>query len=565
MGRPIGFAEGTAESGQPDEVDGPRGWDPVARQLFTFSPVAMGTVGLDGTFFDVNPALCSLLQRTEAELQSLTFQELTHPDDIEADLALLAELAAGERDAYRLRKRYVRADGDEVWADLSVSVVRDEYGAPRRYVSQILDLTADRAAHEALSRLAARDPLTGLVNRRHTFDAVEAELAGLGEHDVVGVLCVGLDGLKAVNDASGWAGGDRLLVAAAERLTAVVGSRGTVGRVSGAEFVVVLRSASSTAAVESVADEIDESFAAAGRADGEVGAASVSIGMVVASAGTTDADRLVRAADAARSRARRLDAGRWTPPDPGGAHPNPSAIPGPRLAEDAIGGVFTAWFQPIMELGTGSMIGHEALVRWDQHERQILTPAQFMPDAESEGLSPAIDLTVLDQACRRLAADPRGLVSVNISAGFLALSFFGDRVRAVLERHGVDPGRLVLELSEPVVLGLPRSVRRQLEGLDANGVRLFVDDFGSGYGALSVLDDLPISGVKLGRGRTADVGRGGRAAEVAAGLVSLLATIGLVGVVEGIETIEELNRLETMGWSWGQGYLLGAPEPPDPG
>ena len=217
----------------------------------------------------------------------------------------------------------------------------------------------------------------------------------------------------------------------------------------------------------------------------------------------------------------------------------------------------------MVDLTTGVIVGQEALARWTHPERGVLRPAQFMPTAEDRGLSARIDDAVLDQACRRLAADPDllGFASVNLSLGFVLRPDLADRVRIPLARHAVDADRLVLELTEGVVLQLPRTARRNLEALDAAGVRVFVDDFGSGYGALAVFDDLPVRGVKLDRSLINGVGRDNRSEQMLVGLRHLVDALGVMGIVEGIETDDELARVRMLGWTHGQGYLLGAPGP----
>ena len=183
-----------------------------------------------------------------------------------------------------------------------------------------------------------------------------------------------------------------------------------------------------------------------------------------------------------------------------------------------------------------------------------------MPAAEARGLAAQVDAAVLAQACRHIAGTPAdaGFVSVNLSLEFVLAPDFGDRIRRALDLRHVDPSRLVLELTEAVTLQLPRAARRDIESLDEDGVRIFVDDFGSGYGALAVFDDLPVRGVKLDRSLLTGAESDPRRDVLLVGLRHLVDGLGVVGVVEGIETPDELDRVRSIGWTLGQGYLLGA-------
>ena len=539
------------------------GHQSVVRQLFDHSPIAMGLVDLGGRFLEVNPAMVAFLRRTGTELGQLTLADVTHPADMAVDVEFQQELLVGRRDAYRLQKRFVRNDGTDLWGDLSVCAVRDEYGTPRRLIIQIADISSERARHDELAARSSSDPLTGLANRDTILSLLGHALRLPSAMGTLAVLYVDVDGFKDVNDSLGHAAGDRLLTVLADRMVQTVGGTGVVGRMGGDEFVVVVDEASSVEEVEAMADTLRRSLADDVAVEGGVWPPTVSIGIAFPGRGLGDAEELVRAADTAMYRAKRAGRNRWERYDSGVGELDE----GGRL-EEALGlgtadGDIAAWFQPVVDLTTGAVVGHEALARWTHPERGVLRPAQFMPTAEDRGLAARIDDAVLDQACRRLAADPDllGFASVNLSLGFVLRPDLADRVRVPLARHGVDADRLVLELTEGVALQLPRTARRAIEVLDADGVRIFVDDFGTGYGALAVFDDLPVRGVKLDRSLINGAGRGDRSEQMLVGLRHLVDGLGVMGIVEGIETDDELARVRMLGWTHGQGYLLGAPTP----
>ena len=552
---------------RPDQLDG-AGDQSVVRQLFDHSPIAMGLVDLGGRFLDVNPAMSGFLQRPDAELRSMNLAEVTHADDVAVDVGLQQELQLGRRDSYRLQKRFLRVDGTVLWGDLSVCAVRDEYGHPCRLIVQIADITAERARQDELAVRSASDPLTGLANRDTILTLLGHALRLPAVVGTLGVLYVDVDGFKEINDTLGHAAGDHILTVLADRMTRSIGRAGVVGRMGGDEFVVVIDEADSVDEIEAMADALRRAMAEEIAVEGTVRRPTVSIGVAFPGRGVDDAEELLRAADTAMYRAKRAGRNRWERFD------DPRAADGldhgtrleEALGQGAIDGDIAAWFQPIVELDSRAVVGHEALARWRHPDRGVLRPAQFMPAAEERGLSARVDDAVLAQACAFLALAPSaiGYVSVNLSLGSVLRPDLGDRVRSALDARGLDPARLVLEVTEAVALQLPRTARRDIEGLDADGVQVFVDDFGTGYGALAVFDELPVRGVKLDRSLINGADPDERSERLLVGLRHLVDGLGVAGVVEGIETTAELERVQAMGWAHGQGYLLGAPAPVEP-
>jgi diguanylate cyclase (GGDEF)-like protein/PAS domain S-box-containing protein len=539
----------------------------LVQQLFDHSPIGMAVLDPSGRMVDVNPAMAMFLQRPRHDLLQLGLVDVTHPADVTVDLGLQHELLAGTRDSYRLQKRFVRMDGTVAWGDLSVSAVCDEYGTPCRLIAQVADITAEREHQDELAERSSSDPLTGLANRATVLTLLGHALRLPDAVGTLAVLYVDLDGFKELNDTLGHAAGDHLLTVMADRMVEIVGRVGVVGRMGGDEFVVVVDEAEGPDEVEELAGTLRRELAGDVAVQGSQCRVTVSIGVAFPHRGLDDPEELVRAADTAMSRAKLAGKDRWERFE----HPAPVEPDEAARLEEALGagdvqGRVVPWFQPIVELATGTVVGHEALVRWQHPDRGVLRPAQFMPAAEDRGLSARVDDAVLAHACAFLAAagPDAGFVSVNLSLASVLRVELADRVRRALEAHQVDPSRLVVELTEAVTLQLPRHARRDLEALDAEGVRVFVDDFGTGYGALSVFDEVPVRGVKLDRGLIASSGTAspdGHADRLLVGLRHLADGLGLMGVVEGIETDEELQRVEAMGWSHGQGYLLGAPSP----
>jgi diguanylate cyclase (GGDEF)-like protein/PAS domain S-box-containing protein len=215
--------------------------DEQFRTAFDDALVGIALVSLDGDWLRVNESLCQILGREREELHGMTFQDLTHPEDLETDLAHLQQTLAGERTGYQMEKRYLRPDGHVVWALLSVSLVRDEHGAPLHFISQVLDISERKRLEAELSRLATRDDLTGLYNRRFFEREVAQYLRLLRRHGgTASVLFLDLDRFKEVNDTLGHQSGDELLKHVAEVLTGRLRESDVIARLGGDEFAVLL-------------------------------------------------------------------------------------------------------------------------------------------------------------------------------------------------------------------------------------------------------------------------------------------------------------------------------------
>ena len=533
-------------------------WGDIGRLLFEHAPTAVALLDVDGRFLDANEAMQSLVGRSVADLRSLRLPAVLAGAD--GGWPPPAELLDGRVESVSSSRRLLRPDGATFVGEVVLCAVRDEYRSTRRLVVQVSE-SSEAALPEPPDR-AASDPLTGLANRSTMRTLLGHALRLPSSMGVLAVLHVDVRGLL-VADGDGGPSRDVLLPAVAERLVEVVGSEGVVGRSGPDAFVVVLDEAGSAAAVEEMAAGLRSMVEGVAAILG-VTRPTVRVGCDLPDRGLEDGSELGTAADAAFARARW--AGRELQQRLGGALSDADRSGQDLVAaldDGGLGGAVTAWFQPVVELASRAVVGHEALARWRHPERGVLRPAQFMPEAENRGLTARVDEAVLDRACRHLAAGASldRFVSVNLSLGFVLRPGLADRVRGPLARHSVPPGRLVLELTEAVVLQLTPSARRELVTLDEEGVRIFLDDFGAGYGALAVFDDLPVSGVKLDRQLVEASEHDERRARMLAALRHMVDALGIAGVVEGVETADEAERLQAMGWRHAQGYLFGSPMP----
>jgi diguanylate cyclase (GGDEF)-like protein/PAS domain S-box-containing protein len=278
------------------------------RVAFDDAPIGMALVAPNGMFLRVNRTLCEILGYAEPALLQSSFQELTHPDDLDADLEQVRRVLAGESRTYQMEKRYMRRDGQVIWAMLSVSLVRDQGGQPLYFVSQIEDITVRKQAEQSLQRLADHDPLTGLLNRRRFNEELERELARTRRHGgQSAVLMIDLDRFKTINDTFGHRAGDDVLCAVARALEDRLRSSDVIARVGGDEFAVIAIGTGPDPHGQVLAHDLAEAVRSRPIVTGDVSVAvTASIGVSVFDAGTPgSADDVFVAADDAMYEAKR--------------------------------------------------------------------------------------------------------------------------------------------------------------------------------------------------------------------------------------------------------------------
>jgi len=535
----------------------------LVHTLMGSASIGIALADLDGAFRVVNRALCDLLGYDEAYFLAHRLPDFVHPDDAEEALQARARVIAGASNMGATKLRLVRADGATVWVRRVTMLLHDGEGQANLVMVQVEDITAEHEAQEALTYQAFHDPLTGLHNWAWILDILAVDLRAakrLGHS--VGALFVDLDNFKVVNDSLGHAAGDEVLATVADRIVAGLRPGDRVGRFGGDEFVIVVQDVQDVLEVERCAERVSASIAVDLQVRGHRIVPTASIG-IATSTSTSTPESLLRDADSALSRAKAAGRASW--------HFFDEAMHAQALArltvEDELreaitGGEFVAYYQPIVALADARVVGHEALVRWAHPTRGLLSPGEFLEVAEDTGLISDIGAQVLDQACAMLAERPDlpGPISVNVSAVQLAAPGWLTSVRDTLAARRVDPARVVIEVTETAVLSLVDSARVALASLRRLGVGIHLDDFGTGYSSISVLRDLPVTGVKLDLRFVQDLTSGdSQANALANGVSGLVNGMHLIGIAEGIETELQADILRAQGWECGQGYYFGKP------
>ena len=512
---------------------------------------------------DVNEALCRLLGYSHTELTGRTFTDVLHPDHVVPSTRLFHRLLTGADETYRTERVYLTRDGREVWAQLSVALARDEQDLPQYVIAMIEDISAAREATTALDYRATHDQLTGLPNRTLLLERADAALERLarrGGH--VALLFCDLDEFKLINDSRGHAAGDAVLIETATRLRRSIRDADTAARLGGDEFVVLCEGLSTRAEAEHVAQRLIDGLTEPMSRAGDV-TMTVSIGVAFAEPGMSSAD-LLRNADAALYLAKSRGRDRFALFTPELVEAATERLDLEHQLREAIRTeALFLHYQPVRRLTDGAVVSYESLVRWNHPVRGPLSPGAFLAVAEQSDLILELDRYVLPRACAAATAwsdypDPPS-VSVNISARHVGCGRLPGLVARSLRESGLDPSRLILELTETALLGMTPTAQAELDTLVHLGVRLAIDDFGAGYSSLKHLIDVPASFVKIDRSFVAAMTGSPASSAVVAAVVSLCSALGVSVVAEGVEDDAQRGMLAALGCGYAQGYLLGRP------
>lgn len=420
-------------------------------------------------------------------------------------------------------------------------------------------------ANQELAYLALHDSLTKLANRvlledrlAHAIQAAEADGGRFA------LIFLDLDGFKAINDAYGHQIGDRLLIQVAQRITARVQSRDTVARLGGDEFVIlanVQEAADAGRLAESLVEALHERFIV----DAHELSVSTSVGIALYPADGASQHELLTNADAAMYHAKSVGRDTYCFFE---ASMNASIHQQLLLMQDLRVAIqrreLVLYYQPKFTAHEGSVVGIEALVRWEHPERGMIPPDEFIPLAEKTNMIMPLGAWVLDEACRQLAEWRRErhvewTLSVNLSAVQFRHASLVDTVRGALHRHALDPGWLTLEITESTAMRDADASLHILQQLHEMGVCISIDDFGTGYSSLLYLKRLPATELKIDRGFVRDLAHDTEDAAIVSAIVALGRSLNLSVVAEGVETTEQKSFLTALGCHSLQGYLLGKP------
>ncbi|MGH3978373.1 MAG: putative bifunctional diguanylate cyclase/phosphodiesterase [Pseudonocardiaceae bacterium] len=534
--------------------------------VFTQAGTGIAIADLDGAISDANTALLEMSGHPLDELCGRNLSEFVHSGDARRVWPGYRAVVHGETDRLRTEIRLLRSDGDARWAQLTVSLVRDEAGVPQFQVVMLEDVTDRHRLQSRLRHQALHDPLTELPNRALFTERLAATLASGAER--VGLCYLDLDGFKVINDSLGHHVGDQLLVTIAHRLAGcVAGTSRLAARMGGDEFVVLVAGCAGTDEVVALAEQVLAAVAQPVRIAGHELAVTASIGIVERPVAGTSAAELMQAADITLYWAKGDGKSRWALYDAErNAHQVARFTLSATMPAALDRGEFYVDYQPLIRLADGAVTGAEALVRWAHPELGRLGPDRFIGLAEETGLIVPLGAWVLRQACKQAVGWDGPFVSVNLAERQARDPGVVAAVAAVLDETGLAPQRLQIELTESSVMGSDDDAIRTLQRLADLGVRIAIDDFGTGYSNLAYLRRLPVCELKIAgafmdglRSPTGDpVDQ-----RIVETLVSLAHTLGLTVTAEGVETAAQAARLRAIGCDTAQGWLYARPGPPE--
>lgn len=542
------------------------------RLAFDTAPMGMFMFESSGRITRCNQAMAALLGRSIDDVLATTVTALGGTDGGARALGTLQRLLSLRSDQqFEAEVGFRHADGATVWGAVSASVVAPQGSSPYG-MGLVEDITLRKLAEAELQHLAMHDRLTGLANRALFMERAETALADAAADDArrVGLIFLDLDGFKAVNDTWGHAQGDKVLATIARRIEASIRSRDTAARLGGDEFAVLCPDVSDIAHVQRVADRIrNELHRPVPLAMGGVyNQLSVSGGVAISTPRCT-AEGLLQRADALMYQAKRSGkdcVALAETVEEAAMHRALQLIPELERAVNLH--EFVVHFQPIVNLRTAEQVAAEALLRWQHPKRGLLKPSEFLAVAETSRQMSDIGRYVLHEACRHAALwrSPMdtAAVHVNVSGRQLEVGDFRADVLGALERTGLAPERLVLELTETYAGRVARSAKADLEALREIGVRLAIDDVGTGFSGLAKIVDLPIDILKIDKQFISGLPQDPRCEAITRAVLSLGESLRLSVIAEGIESREQWNLLADWGCEMGQGFLFGRAVAPKP-
>lgn len=544
------------------------------RAVFKDAAVGIAIADLDGNLVEVNDTLTRMFGGLEHHVRSRRIDEWVHPEDSPQVWKYYNELVRGEREHYQVEKAYYRNDGTVLWTNLTVSLLRDAEGRPEYQLALLEDTTERRLLNLRLRYEATHDALTGLPNRTLFFERLEKALCA-EDGSRFGLCYLDLDGFKAINDSLGHAAGDRLLVEVADRLQSCATAPGEmVARLGGDEFVALTTGPDTEKEVDELACRILGVLAAPVRLEGRELTVRGSIGVVEGPSGERGAAEVLRSADITMYRAKSAGGNRFEFAD---AEADARAITRHGLTTALPAalerGEFFIEYQPLVHLDDGSVHGAEALVRWCHPQHGVLGPDRFIPLAERTGLIVPLGRWVLEESVRQANvwqerhSDGGPLrINVNVSPTQLHHPGLVAETVDVLERSGLEPRALCLEVTESALIGADDDLLKPLRQLADMGVDIALDDFGTGYSNLANLRRLPVSVLKLDRSFTQGIQRHPADPvdlKIVEGIVSLAHSLDLAVTVEGVETGVQAEQLRNLGCDTAQGWYYARPGAPD--
>lgn len=563
----VGIAEDITKRQEAEEAV--RKSEEQFRLTFELAPIGMAITNLEGKFEQVNHSLCEALGYTASELQQCSFMDISHPDELDANLALHQKLLQGQIDQFKTEQRYLAKNGEIVHAILQAVMVRDSQGQPLHILQQVVNISDRKRVEEQLLHDAFHDSLTGLPNRPLFMERLaEAMKRSKGDPNYLfALLFLDLDRFKLINDTAGHLVGDKLLIAIAQKLENCLRQTDTVARLGGDEFTILLERIHAPDYATNVAERIHQSLKQPFNIEGQEIFTSASIGITIGSPGYEKPEDFLRDADIAMYRAKDSGRARHEIFD---SKMHSQILDRLEIENDLRRAIereeFLVYYQPILALKTEKITGFEALMRWNHPDKGLISPVQFIPIAEETGLIVPMGEWVFQEACSQMFAwqsqfpnlEPL-TITINLSGKQFREPNLLQKITEIIDRTGLEPKWVKLEITESMLMHNVDAVTLILCQLREMQIQLSIDDFGTGYSSLSYLQRFPVNTLKIDRCFIKQIEDNGGKSEIVEAIINLAHTLNMDVTAEGIETPRQLEQLKLLGCEQGQGFLFSKP------
>jgi diguanylate cyclase (GGDEF)-like protein/PAS domain S-box-containing protein len=537
---------------------------------FTNAAIGMAIARPDGPVLQVNHALCDLTGRSEADVVGKPFASLLHAGDATLLRRQADQVLARPEEAFSMELRVIGADSADIWVALHCAQFADPSGSGHALIYQLHDITSRHLAEKRLQHIAYHDDLTNLANRNcfHERLEVAVERSTNDPSARFTVLFLDLDRFKLVNDSMGHMAGNLLLAEVARRLLACARTNDLVARLGGDEFAILIEDSLDIDAGMRLAQRVLEALKLPTTLNNTELVPAASIGITTSDLGYRTVDEVLRDADLAMYEAKAAGRCRVAYFDSSMHSRAAEKLSLETELRRAISdGALSVHYQPLYELSPYRLVGFEALARWTHPRRGSVSPVTFIKLAEESGQIDALTDFVIERAIAQLAAWQRLApampltMHVNISGRDLARKTLPGHVLHTLQRNGVAPRTLTLEITETTLMQRVDEALETMNRMRESGVRFSIDDFGTGYSSLAYLSTLPIDSLKVDRSFVTGIIEKPQNAEIVRAVVTLGQALGRRVIAEGIETQEQLSTLLSLGVHVGQGFLLSRPLP----
>lgn len=536
------------------------------RKIFEEGPLGMCLTDGNYRFITVNEMLCQITGYSEKELLNLTFLDITHPDDLKAEMEKAGELDNNKISKIKMEKRYIRKDETIIWVNLTATIIFDENGAFMYYLAMMEDVTEQKKLHKKLETLAHYDSLSGLPNRILFFERLnQAYLISKRNSLKFALMFLDLDRFKYVNDTYGHDVGDMLIQEVSKRLEGLLRQSDTVARMGGDEFVVILNDVEENVDAAIVAQKIVEQIVEPFNLKDNECFIGVSIGISLYPDNGENVDMLLKNADTAMYHAKQINGSNYKfySKDMEVAADRRMEIEG-KLHYALDNDEFELFYQPIFGLERKEIVCLEALLRWKLGGR-LVEPSEFLHIANESGRMFEIGEWVLRTACvdlKRLHLKGYGKLCVSINVPmmqFMKQPNIVDTVSLVLTEMGIEPSYLNFELTETICVNTLKEVVSVIDQLTSLGVKFSIDDFGSGYAVLSCLKYLSIDKLKIDQTFIHNVEVDINNAGIVRAIIAMAHSMNLQVVAEGVETHGQAIFLTSIGCNEAQGFYYCEP------